>query len=205
MNLTLLLSIVVLPLDLSKLAPMPGDEDASSYYRLERDERGPFIRSDYRPGMKAQKLALELPANARGGRHVLRWRWWARVLPTGGDECADGKGDSAASVYVGWRRGLRWYGLKYAWSSVGKKGAICDSKRNPFLVGDAIHLESGPPLDEWVDERVDLEADFRAHFEDGDPKAEVPELIGVALLSDGDATGTEASADFGGFELEVSR
>lgn len=199
MNLTLLLLTAVIPLDLSKLAPMPGDEGASSYYRLERDERGAFIRSDYRPGMKTERLALELPESARAGHHVLHWRWRVSVLPKGGDECVEGRRDSAASVYIGWRRGLRWYGLKYAWSTAGKRGAICDSKRNPFLVGDAVLLESGAPVGEWVDERVDLEAEFRSHF-GGD---EVPELQGVAILSDGDATESRASADFGGFELEV--
>ncbi len=191
-------------LDLQGLAPMPDDHAADGYYALKRDAAGAYVHADYRPGMTAARLALELPAAAREGHHVLRWRWRALVLPSGGDECAAGKGDSAASVYVGWRRGLRWYGLKYAWSAVGKKGAVCDSRRNPFLVGDAVLLESGGPLGTWTDERVDLEAEFRAHFAGGDPKAEVPPLVGIALLTDGDQTGSPSSADFGGFALEVS-
>jgi hypothetical protein len=62
---------------------------------------------------------------------MLRRRWRALVLPRGGNECADERGDSAASVYVTWKRGLRWYSLKYAWSSVGPR-------RVPSPTGTAI-------------------------------------------------------------------
>jgi hypothetical protein len=37
-------------------------------------------------------------------------------MPRGGNECRGGFADSAASVYVSFKRGLRWYTLKYIWS-----------------------------------------------------------------------------------------
>jgi hypothetical protein len=95
------------------------------------------------------------------------------VLPRRGNESADERGDSAASVYVTWKRGLRWYSLKYVWSSVGPRDAICDRHRNPFLAQDTIILESGEPIGFWKQEEIDLDLEFRRHFESGNPHAEV--------------------------------
>lgn len=159
------------------------------------------IRSAYQPGLKTAVLGYDVKAwQTRATK--LRWRWRAITLPHGGDECRDGKGDSAAVVYVSWKRGLRYYTLKYVWSAVGTRGAVCDKKRNPFLAQDTIIRESGAPLNEWKSIALDLPAEFRKHFEDGDPKANVPDLFGVGLMSDGDQTASSSSADFAEFALE---
>jgi hypothetical protein len=63
-------------------------------------------------------------------------------------------------------------------------------------------LESGAPLNEWKTEHIDLKAEFRKHFEHGDPTASVPDLMGVALMSDGDQTQSDSSADYADFVLE---
>ena len=107
----------------------------------------------------------------------------------------------AAVVYLTWKRGLRYYTLKYVWSAVGTKGRTCDSKRNPFVAQDTIILESGGPLGSWRTEDIDLAAQFRAHFEHGDAKAEVPDFVGIGLMTDGDQTGSPSAADFGSFTL----
>lgn len=160
-----------------------------------------FIHSDYRPGYKTAVVGYDVKEwQARATR--LRWRWRAVTLPRGGDECRDGKGDSAAVVYVSWKRGLRYYTLKYVWSAVGTRGAVCDKKRNPFLAQDTIIRESAGPLNEWRSVELDLAAEFRKHFEDGDAQAEVPALFGVGLMSDGDQTVSPSAADFADFVLE---
>jgi len=132
---------------------------------------------------------------------TLKWSWRAVTLPSGGNECANGKGDSAAVVYATWKRGLRYYTLKYVWSAVGPKGAVCDQKRNPFVAQDTVVLESGGPLGEWRTESVDLKAEFRKHFEKGDPNASVPDFLGVAIMTDGDQTKSESVADYADFVL----
>jgi hypothetical protein len=172
-----------------------------TYYQLRSDDRGPYLHADFRPGDDAVKQALVLREAERRGRHQLAWRWRALVLPAGGNECDPRRNDSAGSVYVAWRRGLRWYGLKYAWSSVGTLGAVCDRHDSPFLRGETIIRRTGGPLGAWVDESLDIEAEFRAHFAAGDPSAEVPDLIGIAVLTDGDETHSASSADFGSFVL----
>jgi hypothetical protein len=104
-------------------------------------------------------------------------------------------------VYVSWKRGLKWYSLKYTWSANGTKGEVCDQKRNLFVVQDTVILQSGGPLNEWRTEEFDPSAEFRAHFEKGNPNADVPDFVGLGIMSDGDQTLSISSADYTGFTL----
>lgn len=174
----------------------------TNYYKLYKDADPPFIRAEYRPPLETAVLGFEIPDASRASARALSWRWRAVKQPKGGNECAAGKGDSAAVVYISWRRALRWYALKYVWSPVAPKGSICDQKSNPFSVQHTVVLQSGGPLNEWKTEHVDLKAEFRKHFENGDPSASVPDFLGVGIMSDGDQTKSESSADYADFVLE---
>lgn len=173
-----------------------------NYYHLYKGEDPPFIRAEYHPPYETTVLGVQVPDADRETARALSWRWRAVTLPKGGNECQPGKGDSAAVVYVSWRRGLRWYALKYVWSAVGRRGAVCDKKSNPLAAQNTVVLESGAPLNVWKTERIDLKAEFRKHFEGGDPNASVPDFIGVAIMSDGDQTNSDSSADYADFALE---
>ena len=70
------------------------------------------MHSRYEPGLKTAVVGYEAKPWQVRATH-LRWRWRALELSRGGDECREGKGDSAAVVYVSWKRGLRYYTLKY--------------------------------------------------------------------------------------------
>lgn len=173
-----------------------------NYYSVSKGTKPPFIHSEYRPPYKTAVLGYQMQDEDRARAKKLSWSWRALKLPKAGDECVAKNADSAAVIYVSWKRGLRWYTLKYVWSSVGRKGAICDRKRNPFLAQQTVILQSGAPLNEWKRESIDLKAEFRKHFEDGDPNASVPDLLGIGLMSDGDQTESESSADYADFVLE---
>jgi len=172
------------------------DSGPDNYYALVRDGAMPFIRARYKPPMKTAVLGWQAPDAARKTARTLRWKWRAEALPRGGDECSKNATDSAAVVYATWKRGLRWYSLKFVWSSVGTKGATCDAKRNLFVAQDTIVLESGGPLDQWRSETVDLQTEFRRHFEEGRADADVPEFQGLGLMSDGDQTSSDSAADY---------
>lgn len=172
-----------------------------SYYRIIEDPAEAFIRAVYRPPLESVTLGYEVPENLRQGTKRLRWRWRQLVPPKGGNECKDGTGDSTAVVYVSWKRGLKWYALKYVWSPFAPLGATCAQKRNLFVVQDTIIARSGGPIGVWATQDIDPSAEFRKHFEDNDPKAEVPDFVGIGLMSDGDDTKSVSSADFGGFTL----
>lgn len=176
------------------------DSGPVNYYSVVTEAGVTFLRARYRPPLKTVVVGWQAPKAQRRATAV-SWKWRARQLPAGGDECQDGKGDSAGVVYLTWKRGLRYYTLKYVWSAVGKKGAICDKKRNPFVAQDTVILDSGPPLDTWKTVRIDLVKEFRDHFEDGDADAEVPDFAGIGVMSDGDQTRSESAADYRDFTL----
>ena len=173
------------------------DSGPVNYYSIMREAEVPFIRAEYRPPLKTVVLGWQMPEADRQSANKLRWSWRARTLPAGGDECQSGKGDSAAVVYVSWKRTLRYYTVKYVWSAVGKKGSVCDMKRNPFVAQNTVIVASGGPLDTWQTQEIDLKAEFRKHFADGDANADVPDFVGVGLMSDGDQTNSASSEDYG--------
>jgi Protein of unknown function (DUF3047) len=188
-------------LDVRGFRVVKRDSGPVNYYRLVEDPAMPFLRAEYRPPLATTVLGFQLPEAERSKARRLKWSWRAVTLPKNGNECVKGAEDAAATVYATWKRGLRWYTLKYQWSSTGTKGAVCGRKRNPFVAQDAVILETGGPLNVWRHESIDLDAEFRKHFENGDPNAEVPPFVGVGILTDGDQTGSESAADYAAFSV----
>jgi hypothetical protein len=185
-----------------KFHVLERDSGPVNYYRTIDDPQQAFIRGVYRPGLQTVTLFAEAPEGLHRGVRLVRWRWRALVLPREGDECAGGnRSDSAANVYLTWKSGLRWYSLKFVWSTEARLGATCAGKRNPFVAQDSVVLRSGGPVGVWRDEEIDPQSLFREHFESGDPTAEVPDLAGIGILSDGDQTNSVSAADFGAFVL----
>lgn len=172
-----------------------------NYYSVKTEGGTTFVRSRYVPPMKTAVLGWQTPDADRTRAKGLRWSWRARTLPKGADECQPGKGDSAAVAYVTWKRGLRYYTLKYVWTAAGTKGRVCGKKRNLFVAQDTVVLEAGPPLDVWRTVELNLTSEFRKHFADGDADADVPDFVGIGIMTDGDQTQSESSADFGRFEV----
>ena len=189
------------PIDARRFQVLARDSGPTSYYWLVDDPSGPFIRGIYKPPLETVTLFADVGDGLRKGVDRIRFRWRAWVLPVDGNECVPGKGDAAANVYVAWKRGLRWYSVKLAWSTTAPLGASCAGIRNPLVATDTIILRSGPPTGVWQEEEIDPDALFRAHFEGGNPAAEVPELQGVGMLTDGDQTHSMSAADYAGFVL----
>ena len=196
------------PLDVHAFTVLGQDYDPENphkpeptYYQTIEDPQQSFIRSVYQPPRPTVTLFQSVPDELHHGVRRMQWRWRAQVLPRRGNECASGLGDSAAAVYVTWKRGLRWYSLKFIWSSEAPVGATCNRMRNPFVASDSIVLRSGIVSAGWVEETIDPEALFRQHFANGDPNGDVPELQGIGLMSDGDQTGSISAADYAGFVL----
>jgi hypothetical protein len=190
-------------LDVHRFRPAEGPTSGPAvYYEVVEDPVGPILRSSYRPGMETVTMGIEVPEALRQRVRLLRWRWRVRAFPAGGDECRAGYGDSPASVAVAFKRGFKWYILRFVWSTASPLGAVCDKKRSLFLARDTIVLERAGAPGVWLNEVVDVHQSFINHFARGDPNADVPDFVGVAVLSDGDQTRSESGADFAGFELE---
>jgi hypothetical protein len=189
------------PLDVHRFSVLERDSGPVSYYSIIEDPVFPFIRGVYKPPLQTVTLFADVGDGLRNGVERIGFRWRAWVLPVGGNECFEGRGDAAANVYIVWKRGMRWYSLKLVWSSTGTIGATCGITRNPFVAADSLIIRSGPPTGEWFEAEIEPAVLFRAHFEGGNPKAEVPELQGIGILTDGDQTHTTAAGDVGGIVL----
>jgi len=187
------------PVEVGAFRVLTRDSGPHNYYRLVTEGPETFIRGVYMPGLETVTLFAPVADELHRGVRLFKFRWRVHALPRGGNECQDGHGDGAANVYITWKSGLRWYSIKLDWSSVAPAGATCNVIRNPFLASDSVILRSGPPIGVWQEEEVDPDALFRAHFEGGDPTAEVPELQGIGILTDGDQTQSLSVADYAGF------
>jgi hypothetical protein len=188
-------------LDVREWRVIKRESGPADYYRVVLDPQMPFIEGRYRPPTATTVLGFQLGDDDRKNARALRWQWRAVTLPEKGDECARGREDSAAVVYVTWKKFLRWYTIKYVWSAVGTPGAVCDRKRNPFMAQDTVVLKSGGPLGAWQSEKIDLKSEFQHHFANGDPNADVPDLVGIGLMTDGDQTHSDSAADYADFVL----
>ena len=189
------------PINVSELKVLKRDSGPINYYKVIDGPDGAYIHSAYKWPFKTTVLYYSIPDKLRGAVSKVRWRWRAVRLPKGGDECAAGRADSAAVLYLVWRRGLRWYSLKYVWSTVGIPGKVCDRKRSIFRVQETIIIESGESMSAWQTVELDTAFEFRKHFADGNPKADVPDIDGFGIMSDGDQTQSPSEADFGGFVI----
>jgi hypothetical protein len=186
-------------IDVREFRVLQRDSGPRNYYRVVSEESEEFIRGVYSPPLQTVTLFAPVPEALHHGVRLMRFRWRALVLPRGGNECREDRGDAAANVYVTWKHGMRWYSLKLIWSTEAPAGATCNITRNPFVASDSIILRSGPPTGIWREEEIDPDALYRQHFAGGNLNAEVPDLQGIGILTDGDQTHSVSAADFAGF------
>ncbi len=188
---------------------------------LVRDEGRTVLRvhSDHAFGSAAHELAVD-PARAS----MLTWRWKIdRVVDKAELERKDGE-DFAARVYVSFdypvdqlplatRTKLR---LARAFFGEVPAAAICyvwDNRHAPGTAAWSPHydhmrvvvLRSGNSrAGQWVEEKRDVEADFREAF-GARWKKPVPPIAGITVGNDTDQTGESVTAWFGDLRLESRR
>jgi hypothetical protein len=188
-------------LDVRKFEVVERDSGPVTYYQFIQAEGTTLLRARYRPPLETVTLGMELPDQVKARAKFLRWRWRVLAFPEGSDECVGGKSDSAAAVFATFKRGLKYYILKYAWSLGSPKGAVCNKKRNWFMVRDTIILESNGPTNTWIWEQIDPRAEFVRHF--GGTLEDVPDFVGIGLLTDGDQSHSRAEADYADFSVAI--
>jgi hypothetical protein len=128
---------------------------------------------------------------------LLRWSWKIEGTVPRGDERSKAGDDYAARVYVVFPSALFWRtrAINYIWANHLPKGQALP---NAFTANAMmLAVESGPGLaGQWVSEERDLAEDFRRLF-GGEP----PEIGAVAVMTDTDNTGGEATAYYGDISL----
>ncbi|MBI5527376.1 MAG: DUF3047 domain-containing protein [Deltaproteobacteria bacterium] len=190
-----------------KLSPGPEWKIASmfsgktNYYKVIEDGGKPVIRASYDPKLDTvimyRKLKKPRVYSSMG------WVWRVHKFPRDADETVEGRRDSAGAVYVYFKGTFREYVIKYVWSVALKKGAHFETADSNILKKMHLVVIEGPPPEtgKWRTETVDLQADFRRYFLGGKADGEVPPVVGIGLLTDGDGTKSVVEADYAGFEL----
>lgn len=170
---------------------------------------------------KSEAAASGLTRKARVDPHespIISWRWKVEKLIAKADGRTKRADDYPARVYVGFeydpaRVGILervkfeairlFYGeyppmaaINYVWDGREPRGTIFTSPYTGRL--KMIVVESGPAdLGQWIEERRDVLADYRAAF-GGDP----PVISGVGIMTDTDGTGESAVTWYGDLSFE---
>jgi Protein of unknown function (DUF3047) len=190
-----------LPLPVADFRRIDRDSGRDHYFRVATEDGHSFLALDYRPPMETETVGTRIPDNLRKLETRVSWRWRVRAFPKGGDECVADRGDSAAGVFLTFHAGMKWLILKYIWSETQSMGTICDRRGGAFLNRQTMVLESGGALGTWHQESVDPKAEYVRHF--GGKLEDVPDLVGIGVLTDGDQTKSVSAADYGDFVLET--
>ena len=146
----------------------------------------------------ASGLSKKLSFNPRTYRY-LKWHWKVADTVAGGNEKTKQGDDYAARVYVVFPGRFFWQmrALNYVWANKLPKGEFAPNAftANAILLA----VESGPGrAGQWVTEQRDILADFRKVFGEDPPAAGA-----IAIMTDTDNTGAEATAWYGDIVLST--
>jgi hypothetical protein len=128
---------------------------------------------------------------------ILAWRWKIAGVLEKGDARTKAGDDYPARVYVVFPSVLFWRtkALNYIWANHLPKGQALPNAYTPNAI--MIAVESGPKRQgQWVEERRDIFADFQKHF-----RAPPPDVGAIAIMTDTDNTGGEATAWYGSIRI----
>ena len=170
----------------------------STEYRLVQDNGRTVLWAHSRGTASGlfKKVQLD-PARYR----YLRWSWKIAATVKNGDEKSKAGDDYAARVYVVFPGRFFWQtrAINYIWANRLPKG---ESIPNAFTSNTMmLAVESGPDkAGLWLNEERDILSDYRRLF------GSEPQKIGaIAIMTDSDNTGGEASAWYGEISIGSER
>lgn len=166
-------------------------------YTIEIEKGNHFLHAAPEKGVEGKiiykRFSIDLKKTPR-----LKWRWRVTELPKNADEGVRGKNDSGAGVYIYIQKGILRRILKYCFSAshTGKEWMLAPSSNWMWKTKMKV-LRTGAPLNEWVEEEVDIAKDFKEAYDTAPPaRAE-----GIGILTDGDQTHSSPKADYDDFKL----
>jgi len=143
-----------------------------------------------------RKVNLD-PASFR----YLRWSWKVKNTVPNGYENHKGGDDYAARVYVVFPGKFLWQtrAISYVWANHLPKGQTIP---NPFTSNAMmVAVQSGPEqTGKWISEQRDILADYRKLF-----GSEPRKIEAIAIMTDTDNTGTQASAWYGEISIATQK
>ncbi len=167
-------------------------DDGKSVYAVREEDGRRFVQAVSR-GLGVQAaFSREWDLDAYP---VLAWSWRPRAFPTGADERNSSTNDSVLAVYmlVPHSRVRGPKAVKYVWSERVPVGTQLSS--NGGLTQVLVRETGTDKQGTWVDERVNVLADYKRLFGEG----ETPKPAGIAILTDSDDTTSTAEGDYASF------
>lgn len=164
--------------------------EGESEYRLVERAGETVLQARARGQASAKYLEREIDLDATP---YLRWCWRVSTTYPGLDETTKGGDDYPARVYVARKTGILPFqvqSVNYVWSNTQQAGTAWP---NAFTDrAQLLALQGGDDrVGEWVAEVRDVRQDFARLFD-----ARPSTVNGIALMSDGDNAGGDATAWF---------
>jgi Protein of unknown function (DUF3047) len=127
---------------------------------------------------------------------ILRWRWRATVLPTGGDGRVRKRDDQAIAIYVSAGGLFRQRSIAYRWETDTPVGTAGDSSYAAGIVKTKwFALRNAEDKGSFFVEERNVARDFQRAF------GFVPEEVNVGVTCNSQYTGTSAAAELDWIEL----
>lgn len=188
---------IKIPID-SEWKRLPQYSGPDIYYKILNEEGINFLRAHYKPELKTTIFYRKLPKLSPKYKK-LRFKWRVYKFPEGANETIEGRMDAPASVYLFFKDGIKKYVIKYIFSMANKKGFNFRASDSNFL--NKLHIvvieDRVSEAGKWLDYEINFYEDFKKYFE----REDVPPLMGIGVLSDGDGTKKEVIADYAEFIL----
>ena len=166
-------------------------------YRLVQDDGRTVLYAHAKGTASGMTKKLKFDPNTR---RYLKWSWKISNTVAGGNEKTKRGDDYAARLYVVFPGRFFWQmrALNYIWANKLPKGEFVPNAftSNAMLLA----VESGPAkAGQWVYESRDILSDYRRVFGE-DPR----EAGAIAIMTDTDNTGAEASAWYGDITIATT-
>lgn len=183
-------------------------------YQLQRDEALTVVRADSNNAASGLIRSIHFDPERFPW---LQWRWKITNIMQKGDASQKAGDDYAARIYIafafdaesaGWWERIRYKAaslaagkelpgssLNYIWGNKTAQGAVVDNAYTDQV--KMFVLQSGSALaNQWISERRNLVDDYRLAF-----GRQPPPVMGIAIMTDTDNTGEQATAYYGDIEL----
>lgn len=162
-------------------------------YVFDPDAGRPAVRAESEASASGLVREIDIDLTATP---VLRWSWRVGNLLEGVDETRKGGDDYPARVYVVFEDGRWWdprpLSLTYVWSSSQSRGSTWPNAFTERVIMVAVR-DASDPVGAWVEEKRNVREDIRQLFGE-----EVDSVKAVAIMTDTDNSGQQATAWYGG-------
>lgn len=149
-------------------------------YAVVKEGTNSVLRASAAQSASGLAQEINIPAS---GKLVLSWRWKIDRTPPGGSETRKNTFDHSARIFVAFKSTLTPRTVNYVWANttpIGQAFHHPSSGRGRFIVLETGNAKAG----QWVNEKRDLLADWKALFGDEEP----PAIVGIGLMTDSDGT-----------------